>query len=53
MLEAGASAAMMSGSGPSVFAICDGREQTLKVRESVAGLGGVSFAVHTVGRMGF
>ncbi len=53
MLEAGASAAMMSGSGPSVFAICDGREQALKVRERVAGLGGASFAVHTVGRIGF
>ncbi len=41
MLRAGAQASLMSGSGPSVFALADGREQAVNIAKALANIRGL------------
>ena len=51
MLEAGAIAAMMSGSGPTVFGIAKTHEDAVKIAESFKNSGTQVFVTKTIGRL--
>ncbi|MBR1397200.1 MAG: 4-(cytidine 5'-diphospho)-2-C-methyl-D-erythritol kinase, partial [Selenomonadaceae bacterium] len=51
MLEAGAIAAMMSGSGPTVFGIAKTQEDAVKIAESFKNSGTQVFVTKTIGRI--
>ena len=51
MLEAGAIAAMMSGSGPTVFGIAKSHEDAVKIAESFNNSGVQVFVTKTIGRI--
>ena len=51
MLEAGAVAAMMSGSGPSVFGIAKNRDDAVKIADTFKNSGVQVFVTETVGRI--
>ena len=51
LLEAGAVAAMVSGSGPSLFGVARNKAEALKIAEAVKDLGAQVFVTETVGRV--